>query len=101
PHVRHSLHCINYLLKAIYIKWYSTILTEIKETVPSFFMHPNHCIEILRETIQCNMDMTPVPHVWIEQKAMYIANTMLPHTCRDFEALMRWQDSKTSGGSVM
>ena len=39
PHVRHSLHCVNYLRKVAYDKWYPTIRTENKITVPTFFMH--------------------------------------------------------------
>jgi hypothetical protein len=39
PHVRHSLHCLNYLRKVAYDKWYPTIRTENKPTVPTFWMH--------------------------------------------------------------
>ncbi|KAI0969599.1 hypothetical protein F4678DRAFT_473800 [Xylaria arbuscula] len=71
PHVRHRLHC-----------WYPTILTENKTTVPAFLMHVDHCIETLREMLQCQADLTPVPHVYLE------------HTCRDFGAIMKWQDAR-------
>lgn len=39
PHVRHSLHCLNYLRKVAYEKWYPTVRTENKPTVPTFWMH--------------------------------------------------------------
>lgn len=39
PHVRHSLHCVNYLRKVAYDKWYPTVRTESKPTVPSFRQH--------------------------------------------------------------
>jgi len=61
-------------------------------------MESDHCIETLRETIQCNMDMTPVPHIWSEGKGMFLAQTMLKHTCRDFDALVEWQDNREKGG---
>ncbi|KAI0968526.1 hypothetical protein F4678DRAFT_201734 [Xylaria arbuscula] len=96
PHVRHSLHCLNYLRKVAYDKWYPTIRTENKSTVPDFFTHVDHCVEILRETIQCQGDLTPVPHIWSPEKQMYIADTSLPHTCRDFEAMTKWQDERTA-----
>ncbi|RFU73231.1 membrane ptm1 [Trichoderma arundinaceum] len=76
PHVRHSLHCINYLRKVAYDKYYPTIRTENKSTVPTFSMHVDHCVEMLRETVQCQGDLTPVPHVW------------------DYPALMDWQDKR-------
>ncbi|KAH8888129.1 hypothetical protein GQ53DRAFT_265915 [Thozetella sp. PMI_491] len=94
PHVRHSLHCVNYLRKVAYDKWYPTIRTENKPTVPTFYMHVDHCIETLRETIQCQSDLTPVPHVWSEGKQMYLAVTSLDHTCRDYDAIMKWQDER-------
>lgn len=39
PHVRHSLHCVNYLRKVAYDKYYPTVRTENKPTVPTFWMH--------------------------------------------------------------
>jgi hypothetical protein len=39
PHVRHSLHCINYLRKVAYDKYYPTVRTENKPTVPKFTQH--------------------------------------------------------------
>jgi len=93
PHVRHSLHCVNYLRKVAYDKWYPSV-HEIHDTIPDFYTHVDHCVETLRETIQCSGDLTPVPHVWSEKKQMYLADTMLEHTCRDFDALLAWQDER-------
>ncbi|KAK4455396.1 hypothetical protein QBC34DRAFT_460333 [Podospora aff. communis PSN243] len=93
PHVRHSLHCVNYLRKVAYDKWYPSV-HEMHDTIPDFYTHVDHCVETLRETIQCNGDLTPVPHVWSEKKQMYLADTMLEHTCRDFGALLEWQDAR-------
>ncbi|KXX81067.1 Membrane protein PTM1 [Madurella mycetomatis] len=93
PHVRHSLHCVNYLRKVAYDKWYPSV-HESQDHIPDFYTHVDHCVETLRETIQCNGDLTPVPHVWSEKKQMYLADTMLEHTCRDFDALLAWQDER-------
>jgi hypothetical protein len=49
---------------------------------------------MLRQTLACNADLTPVPHVWSESKQMYIADTSLEHTCRDYNAIMVWQDER-------
>lgn len=38
-HVRHSLHCVNYLRKVAYEKWYPTIRHENKSSVPTFWQH--------------------------------------------------------------
>ena len=49
---------------------------------------------MLRQTLACNADLTPVPHVWSEGKKMYLADTSLEHTCRDYETIMAWQDER-------
>ncbi|KAI1119427.1 hypothetical protein F5Y14DRAFT_437952 [Nemania sp. NC0429] len=100
PHVRHSLHCLNYLRKVAYDKWYPTIRTENKPDVPHFFTHVDHCVEILRETLQCQGDLTPVPHRWSPGKQMYIADTSLPHTCRDWDSIMKWQSERVAAWSA-
>ncbi|KAE8374156.1 hypothetical protein BDV26DRAFT_296218 [Aspergillus bertholletiae] len=93
PTVQHSLHCVNYLRKALYFEYYPSV-HEDRENIPNYWTHVDHCIETLRETIQCNMDMTPVPHIWAQHKQMYLANTELVHTCRDFDALLQWEKER-------
>ncbi|GAW23809.1 hypothetical protein ANO14919_133860 [Xylariales sp. No.14919] len=99
PSVRHNLHCVNYLRKVAYDKWYPVIHEE-RDNIPLFTQHVDHCIETLRQSIQCSADLTPVPHNWAEGKQMYIANTMLEHTCRDYEAIMGWQDSREGSWTI-
>ena len=100
----------NYLRKALYSKYYP-VVHEMRDNIPDYWMHVgeyhskpdlvnflmrnlDHCIETLRETVQCNMDLTPVPHIWSKEKGMYLADTQLVHTCRNFDRLAEWQDSK-------
>jgi hypothetical protein len=49
---------------------------------------------MLRQTVQCQSDLTPVPHIWSDKKQMYLADTSLEHTCRDYDAIMEWQDQR-------
>lgn len=53
----------------------------------------DHCIEQLRQAIQCHSDMTPVPLFTIDgKKGLFTHSTT--HTCRDFEAVKRWRDER-------
>jgi len=56
----HSLHCINAIRKALYPEYYSVHdkhpLAEALQSI-----HIDHCLDQLRQTIQCAGDLTPVP----------------------------------------
>lgn len=53
PHVRHSLHCVNYLRKVAYDKYYPTVRTENKPTVPTFHMHVGKSSSVWNDVKQC------------------------------------------------
>ncbi|RWA09274.1 hypothetical protein EKO27_g5844 [Xylaria grammica] len=62
PTVRHNLHCVNYLRKVAYDKWYPVIHEE-RDNIPLFTQH-------------------------------------VEHTCRDYEAIMGWQDSREGSWTI-
>ncbi|KAK5994225.1 hypothetical protein PT974_07668 [Cladobotryum mycophilum] len=52
--------------------------------------HLDHCVDYLRQTIQCHSDLTPVPY-WIEpETGSRTVNFGELHTCRDFGKLHEW-----------
>ena len=53
-------------------------------------MHLDHCIEILRQAVMCNVDMTPVPRTWVAPGDFWHADPDQTHTCRDFWSLREW-----------
>ncbi|KAG1863651.1 hypothetical protein F4604DRAFT_1037456 [Suillus subluteus] len=60
--VLHELHCINMVRKSIWGNYYMA-------DDPDFVRwrtHPNHCVEILRQAIMCNSDVTMVTYDWVE-----------------------------------
>ncbi|KAJ6437216.1 hypothetical protein O9K51_10187 [Purpureocillium lavendulum] len=56
-HVRHSLHCVNYLRKVAYEKWYPTIRHEDKPTVPTFWQHVGLGVAAVSRSL-------PLDHTW-------------------------------------
>jgi hypothetical protein len=55
----------------------------------------DHCINHLRQVVQCHGDMTPLPVVWDNIKRHPDGGKAIPdfdqiHTCRDFTALREW-----------
>ncbi|XMA08224.1 hypothetical protein WAI453_001015 [Rhynchosporium graminicola] len=93
PNTFHSLHCLDYMRRSLDREYY----TDIKELPPRPFrmthrMHLDHCIEALRQTLTCSLDMTPVPRPWIPQAGIYHADIDQWHTCRDYSSVRSWMD---------
>ncbi|KAI9742169.1 MAG: hypothetical protein M1818_004069 [Claussenomyces sp. TS43310] len=89
--VFHLLHCLDSLRQAIYKDYYTE---DIKKASKSGWrVHTDHCIDILRETIMCTADVTPV--TFYDAKLMPARKLPMPdcstlHTCRNFDDILRW-----------
>ncbi|KAI8633231.1 hypothetical protein F5Y19DRAFT_490406 [Xylariaceae sp. FL1651] len=90
--VFHSLHCLNRLRQALYPNVYSHIFTD--PNGPDMEDHIGHCINHLRQSIQCHSDLTPMQ--WTRAGNKIILSTKTPHTCRNFEKIHAWaRDRRT------
>ncbi|KAI1170945.1 hypothetical protein F4777DRAFT_86860 [Nemania sp. FL0916] len=97
--VIHSLHCLNairisqdiehYRAKGLPEEWWQRF-------------HIDHCINHLRQAIQCHSDLTPfplVPAVRNESRKGWITPDFdVEHTCRDFSAIRKWSTEKHKSG---
>ncbi|CAK1365452.1 unnamed protein product [Cercospora beticola] len=82
--VFHALHCINNIRMMMYPDNY--ILREPPEETE---MHKAHCLDYLRQYVQCNADLTPFWGDWVP-KYRLVLRPYTPHTCRDFSQLQNW-----------
>ncbi|KAK1992172.1 hypothetical protein LX36DRAFT_685043 [Colletotrichum falcatum] len=73
--VFHSLHCLYY-----------QVFNNPND--PSREDHIGHCINHLRQAIQCHGDLTPMEWKLVGNKI--ILNTQTHHTCRDFDRILEW-----------
>lgn len=55
---------------------------------------PDHCLDHLRQTVQCSGDLTPVPERWDDVNDMLYWDFEVPRTCRNFQSLRSWQDKR-------
>ncbi|EED21439.1 conserved hypothetical protein [Talaromyces stipitatus ATCC 10500] len=91
--VYHSLHCLNRLRQAIYPEYYTRIFNHPSD--PSRKNHIetlDHCINHIRQAIQCHADLTPME--WRLDGNKIILKTNTQHTCRNFEQINGWALSK-------
>ncbi|KAH8603103.1 hypothetical protein B0O99DRAFT_605126 [Bisporella sp. PMI_857] len=96
--VFHQLHCVNVLRQVAYRSWYQDLGGEFEDGEEALTMHIDHCLEILRKSIQCNadvglftfymMDGDPLP--WPELDTEW-------HVCRNFDAVREWAIENSVG----
>lgn len=107
--VYHSLHCLvgilkafiftsqltrwfpqNRLRQAIYIDHYKYIFSRPDD--PAFLDHVDHCINHIRQALQCQSDLTPME--WKLEGNKVILKTDTMHTCRDWTKIHEWASSR-------
>ncbi|KAF3022016.1 hypothetical protein E8E14_012212 [Neopestalotiopsis sp. 37M] len=97
--VLHSLHCINAIRIALDVDYYRE-----KGFLDAWWkrLHIDHCLNHIRQTVQCHGDLTPIPLIPAsknESKKGWITPDFDQyHTCRDFTAIREWSDEKHATG---
>ncbi|KAG1856641.1 hypothetical protein DFJ58DRAFT_784249 [Suillus subalutaceus] len=81
----HQLHCLNLLRKASWPEYY--VPTDPPEVVR---MHFDHCIEMIRQNIMCNADVTMITWDWVQEHKIPYPNFNTRHQCRNYEKILDW-----------
>ncbi|RFU24740.1 hypothetical protein B7463_g11598, partial [Scytalidium lignicola] len=109
--VFHDLHCIDSLRLGLYYflddQWNSTYNPYTLFEHPDdalwakggrdlSIMHLDHCIDALRQSTQCNGDITPNVYQWSEKWGEVRAWATIVHECRNFDNIVDWAKSHYS-----
>lgn len=62
--VYHGLHCVERIHHVLYTDHYYPNLTESETFLLK--QHSEHCLDYLRQYVQCNADTTLIPMHWVE-----------------------------------
>ncbi|KXT11382.1 hypothetical protein AC579_736 [Pseudocercospora musae] len=94
--VYHALHCVNAIRMYIFPDNY-----EFREKKSETELHKHHCIDYLRQYVQCNADLTPMYAEWMGAYRL-VLKPYATHTCRDFSKIQEWieenvEESQRSG----
>jgi hypothetical protein len=54
------------------------------------FPHISHCIDLIRQSLMCHSDVTPLVFQWSEAEQKHEPMPNIYHTCRNFEAIQEW-----------
>lgn len=65
--------------------------------------HIDHCIDIIRQSIQCHADLTVIPTKWYDGLGRDFIDSDQTHTCRNFEKVRQWNldNFEKSGSDVL
>ncbi|OAQ65412.1 hypothetical protein VFPPC_06509 [Pochonia chlamydosporia 170] len=86
--VYHSLHCVNLVRRALRPE-------EYPYPEPTAFrnLHVNHCLDYIRQALECAGDITPLRYRWSDSLPGLVVEDSV-HTCRNFSKLREWAISK-------
>ncbi|PSR78260.1 hypothetical protein BD289DRAFT_444206 [Coniella lustricola] len=92
----HHLHCLSALRKYIYPRRYNASIVDPHTGAVNYekWHHLDHCVEILRQSIECRPDTTARTFRWHPGGRM-IPHEWVTHTCRNFDALQSWASEAT------
>lgn len=96
----HSLHCLNSLRMYIDKSYYETHhnghyhnLSALVNQDDFERIHIDHCMDQIRQTIQCHGDLSPVlVYAWKGFELGIGRGTK--HTCRKWEPIRKWMDDR-------
>jgi hypothetical protein len=89
--VFHQLHCLNVVRKALSPSHYTLSHPgHDGEDELLGFHHVDHCVDSLRQSLMCSVDVTPLVWQWSDERQKYLEKAQVPHTCRNFNAVKEW-----------
>ncbi|KAK3358104.1 hypothetical protein B0T25DRAFT_477286 [Lasiosphaeria hispida] len=86
--VYHGLHCVERMHHLLYADHYYPNLTDAETFLLS--QHTEHCLDYLRQYVQCNADMTLIPMHWGESGPKPSAIDNGNHQCASWEGIEDW-----------
>ncbi|GME37714.1 Protein of unknown function DUF3328 [Neofusicoccum parvum] len=96
-----QLHCLSTLRRWIYTHEFLESMGELPEafhgTPDAVQKHVEDCVEILRVTLMCNSDVTPVLLTRDPENSKELVPDMsTKHKCRNFDSIVTWEDQHAS-----
>ncbi|OAL22819.1 hypothetical protein AYO22_06727 [Fonsecaea multimorphosa] len=91
--VFHQLHCLDFVRKRLYPSRYDTVADLAKDRNGSRALeieHTEHCIDSIRQSLQCSADVTPVLYKWDGYVGEIKGDARTIHTCRNFTKIQEW-----------
>ncbi|MCJ1360353.1 MAG: hypothetical protein MMC33_010358 [Icmadophila ericetorum] len=83
--VFHELHCLNIIREYIHRDYYQS-----RESPHMQFIHADHCLDTLRQIVQCHGDVSIVTFDWVEHQHDPFPNFLVNRECRNWDSILDW-----------
>ncbi|EFQ34291.1 hypothetical protein CGRA01v4_03886 [Colletotrichum graminicola] len=91
--VNHQLHCVDIMRRSTWfnIKRYRDRDHFQNMTDEDVILHTNHCVEILRQSLQCHGDTAMLTYNWVHGHDWPQSAWRSLHSCQNWDALNEWR----------
>jgi hypothetical protein len=86
----HQLQCLNLLRKASWPEYYESTDTSFQDAPGVIRMYLDHCIEMIRQNIMCNVDVMMITWDWVQEHDTPYPNFNTRHQCRNYDKILDW-----------
>ncbi|KAK7911255.1 hypothetical protein PG985_013736 [Apiospora marii] len=92
--ISHSLHCVKRIKQYLHPEYY---YGEGEQAWDELFMHVDHCLESLRQSVLCQADVSVYTLEWTPHSRYKPAvRVPQPHACVDWDALHGWMSERAA-----
>ncbi|KAJ6784909.1 hypothetical protein PWT90_02382 [Aphanocladium album] len=91
--VVHELHCIKRLRQYLHKDYYFP--NRSAEDQRLNYLHTDHCLEILRQSVMCHADTSMITMTWEPTSKFPAADFQNVHECKNWDALYEWQKERS------
>jgi hypothetical protein len=88
----HQLHCLYNLFRATYLDYYKEEQSDYERDPRRWHERVDHCVDIIRQKLECDRDTTLVTYNWVKGKRGPVANFNVARRCRAWEEMERWAE---------
>ncbi|KAK8057510.1 hypothetical protein PG996_011447 [Apiospora saccharicola] len=91
--VVHELHCIKRLRQYWFKDYYFPNITDEERRLN--WLHNDHCLEILRQSVMCHADVSMITMTWEPTSVFPAADFQNVHECTNWDKLYEWQKERS------
>ncbi|PYH40701.1 oxidase ustYa family protein [Aspergillus saccharolyticus JOP 1030-1] len=94
--VFHQLHCVNLVRQYTYYDYYANLdnkPAEFHDSKETLRLHVDHCIDLLRQVIQCGGDVGVVTRSWVKGRRISYPDFNVWHKCRKLDPILRYSEA--------
>ncbi|OAG09274.1 tat pathway signal sequence [Paraphaeosphaeria sporulosa] len=86
--VFHQLHCLSRIRRLLHPDRYPRSYFNLSAAETA--VHDAHCVDLIRQTLMCHADISPVTWEWNERMGMALPSAKTMHVCRRWEPIWEW-----------